>query len=195
MKYARSNVRWGAELNVPHIYNLYKKLGYLKGNVLDLGCSKGWFVNACLNDGIEAFGVDIDEDVEYNKRIKKCDLNRDKIPFKDNTFDFVQGHAVVEHISNVHNMMKELKRVIKPDGKLVLLTYILNWRRRNVFWDDATHVRPYPPVALDQLFRMYDFKVILCEPKFGGMTWLWKLPRSVKFRMGNNYLIVGKNKK
>jgi len=195
MRYAKSTVKWGAEKNIPHIFKLYKKLGFLRGNVLDLGCSKGWFVNAYLKNGINAFGVDCDEDIKYNNRIRKCDLNKDKLPFKDNFFDFIQAHAIIEHLSNVHNFMKEIKRVLKPGGKLSIMTYILNWRSRNIFWYDATHVRPWPPVAVQQLFRMYDFETILCEPKFAGKSHLWKLPSFIKWRTGSCYLIVGKNMK
>lgn len=47
--------RMAGEKNVKHILNLYRNLNFecfsSNGKVLDLGCSKGWFINACNKSG------------------------------------------------------------------------------------------------------------------------------------------------
>lgn len=192
MKYSKAYGNWNPISNIPHIFRLYKKLGLVKGKVLDVGCSHGWFVEHYLKSGIDAYGVDVDETIKYDERIRKCDLNKERIPFEDNTFDFIQVHSVIEYLTDVHHFMKEIIRVLKPGGKLAITSYILNWRTRDKFWNEVFNVKPYPPKALKRLFLLYDLDVVLCEPKFAGRTWMWKLPGFVKWRLGSFYLIVGR---
>ena len=77
--------------------------------ILDIGCAKGFLVKDLLNEGMDAYGLDISE-----YAIKNCEeevIGRlhhgkaDKIPFKDNTFD-----AIIS-INTIHNYDK--KGVIK----------------------------------------------------------------------------------
>ncbi len=43
-----------------------------------------------------------------------------EIPFKDGTFDYVIANHVLEHIDDLGKALSELKRVIKPEGKIIL---------------------------------------------------------------------------
>jgi ubiquinone/menaquinone biosynthesis C-methylase UbiE len=52
----------------------------------------------------------------------KCDLNKRKIPFSDNTFDEVYSRFVFEHINNPNKFLKDCIRVLKKKGRLILMT-------------------------------------------------------------------------
>src|SRR4029077_17906297 len=41
------------------------------------------------------------------------------IPYEDNTFDLVVGHAVLHHIPDVELSLREVVRVLKPGGRFV----------------------------------------------------------------------------
>ena len=41
------------------------------------------------------------------------------IPYDDNTFDLVVGHAVLHHIPDVEKSLREVLRVLKPGGRFV----------------------------------------------------------------------------
>ena len=56
------------------------------------------------------------------KEAKPCDLNRDELPWPENTFDCVVCCEVIEHIVDTDRLLSELKRVLKPGGVLVLST-------------------------------------------------------------------------
>lgn len=94
---------------------------------LDLGCGPNPknFFNADI-----VYGIDVREELEKN--IYKADLITDKIPFEDAFFDYVTAHDFLEHIPRVLytpnrsypfiQVMNEIWRVLKPNGKLYSLT-------------------------------------------------------------------------
>ena len=44
----------------------------------------------------------------------------ERIPYDDNTFDIVVGHAVIHHIPDVEAAFREILRVLKPGGRFVI---------------------------------------------------------------------------
>jgi SAM-dependent methyltransferase len=47
------------------------------------------------------------------------DLEITPLPFKDNTFDIVFSHAVLEHVANISKLFEDIHRILKPNGKLI----------------------------------------------------------------------------
>jgi ubiquinone/menaquinone biosynthesis C-methylase UbiE len=45
-----------------------------------------------------------------------------RLPFSENTFDLITSNMVFEHLSNPENQMKEIYRILKPNGKLIFHT-------------------------------------------------------------------------
>jgi SAM-dependent methyltransferase len=63
--------------------------------------------------------VNLDWDSKCNPDIKH-DLNNTPYPFEDNEFDVVEMDYVLEHLNDVFGKMKELHRILKPNGLLKL---------------------------------------------------------------------------
>ncbi|NKQ57532.1 class I SAM-dependent methyltransferase [Amycolatopsis sp. K13G38] len=76
-----------------------------KGSVTDL--SPGMVQVALRN--AENLGLDVDGRV----------ADAERIPYPDNSFDLVVGHAVLHHIPDVPAAMREVLRVLKPGGRFV----------------------------------------------------------------------------
>ncbi|HEX3590894.1 MAG TPA: class I SAM-dependent methyltransferase [Pseudonocardiaceae bacterium] len=76
-----------------------------KGSVTDL--SPG-MVQVALNNA-EHLGLPVDGRV----------ADAERIPYEDETFDLVVGHAVLHHIPDVPAAMREVMRVLKPGGRFV----------------------------------------------------------------------------
>jgi ubiquinone/menaquinone biosynthesis C-methylase UbiE len=76
-----------------------------KGSVTDL--SPG-MVRVALRNA-ENLGLDVDGRV----------ADAERIPYPDNTFDLVVGHAVLHHIPDVPAALREVLRVLKPGGRFV----------------------------------------------------------------------------
>jgi 2-polyprenyl-3-methyl-5-hydroxy-6-metoxy-1,4-benzoquinol methylase len=95
--------------------------------VLDVGCATGlnaekiskkvYFVN-----GIDISHVAIEGFIKSGFEGKQCDIVIDGIPYDDNYFDMVFASEVIEHIADTEEFMNELKRVLKPGGRIVLST-------------------------------------------------------------------------
>ena len=105
--------------------------------VLDLGCGRGEFVRYCTTKGAEVYGIDysdasvniskktladLSENIRSHAHIKKMDVK--KLKFEDNTFDLITGFDIIEHLHDweLKEAISEIKRVIKPQGQLLLHT-------------------------------------------------------------------------
>jgi ubiquinone/menaquinone biosynthesis C-methylase UbiE len=76
-----------------------------KGSVTDL--SPGMVQVALRN--AENLGLDVDGRV----------ADAERIPYEDNSFDLVVGHAVLHHIPDLPAAFREVLRVLKPGGRFV----------------------------------------------------------------------------
>lgn len=101
-------------------------------SILDAGCGTGNFgeiLSRCQNDfNISVIGIDVSKksvEVAKSKQIYgACFLCGDNknLPFKDESFDCVVLIEVIEHVSNKERLLKELKRVLKTHGMLIITT-------------------------------------------------------------------------
>ena len=102
---------------------------------LDLGCGEGRHCfGAYMSENIDVFGFDMSlSDVstakknfdQFNekKSSKSCNFgvaDAKKLPFKDNTFDFIVCSEVLEHIIDYQSALSEINRILKPQGKLAV---------------------------------------------------------------------------
>jgi SAM-dependent methyltransferase len=79
--------------------------------VLDVGCG--------INKYPGAIGIDRNP---HTRADVLCDLDRFPYPFSDAAFDEVRAVHVIEHVSDVIRAMEEFHRVLRPGGKLVIVT-------------------------------------------------------------------------
>jgi len=91
--------------------------------ILDLGCGSGETVAKCREDGYQVFGCDFDftggpqfNDLQNDGILRLIEKSPYRLPFDDNTFDFVFSEQVFEHVRDYPATLSEIKRVLKPDG-------------------------------------------------------------------------------
>jgi len=103
-----------------HLSNKYN----IKQNdkFLEIGCGRGEYIDGFSKRGINCYGVDISD---YTKKqypdikFSLCDLINEKLPFEDNTFDYVYSKSVIEHFYHPEKIFEESFRVLKPGGKIL----------------------------------------------------------------------------
>jgi SAM-dependent methyltransferase len=112
--------------------NTIARLPELKGkNVLDLGCSTGFFTDYALGKGADVTAVDASQKLinRLTKKIKSpkvklhCADIGQPMPFlKTASFDVVICSLVMDYIKDWKPLMAELYRVLKKGGRVVIAT-------------------------------------------------------------------------
>lgn len=82
----------------------------VKKKILNVGC------------GNENYGTDFIDLYPSRKEVKKVFIGKEKFPYKSEKFDEVYSNCVLEHLPNLDGFVKECKRVLKKNGKIVLIT-------------------------------------------------------------------------
>lgn len=118
---------------------------------LDIGCGDGGFLS---EDKENFIGIDINP--ETLKKAKDAgfavaEADATKLPFKDAVFEGVFCRYLIEHLTpqQAYEMLSEICRVLAPGGRLVLETETATKQ----FWETFSHVRPYPPKAIEKMLR------------------------------------------
>lgn len=85
----------------------------LKGKAIALGARTGQEVQAMINNGLDAIGIDI---VPCEPLVVAGDIHN--IPFKDSEFDFAFTN-IMDHSIDPFKFMQEIKRVVKKGGLIL----------------------------------------------------------------------------
>lgn len=77
-----------------------------------------------LCDGRQVFGIDMESILETDNRSAPFGICGDlaRLPFLPQSFDMVVSRSVVEHLESPVEVFKEFYRVLRPGGKVVLVT-------------------------------------------------------------------------
>lgn len=97
-----------------------------KLKVLDAGCGKGRYLNCLIQDKPENqyYAIDLSTAVmKYitTEKIEKKQGSLTNIEYPNDFFDVVYTCEALEHAINIKNAIKELARVTKPGGKIVII--------------------------------------------------------------------------
>jgi ubiquinone/menaquinone biosynthesis C-methylase UbiE len=103
-------------------------------NHLDVGAGNGELIKLIGSQiSTKSYACDYTEGLMEldGQSVDICDLNNQKLPYDDNTFDLVTFTEVIEHIENHRFTLSEIARVLKPGGFVILSTpNILNLKSR-----------------------------------------------------------------
>lgn len=93
--------------------------------ILDIACGWGEVLALAKEKGLEVFGIDISKHAIKlaRERIGGGNLQvaqAEKLPFKDNTFDYIVCIGSLEHFDSPEKALKEISRVIKPNGRILI---------------------------------------------------------------------------
>jgi SAM-dependent methyltransferase len=117
-----------------------------KPALLDLGCADKYLEPATKNEGWSYIGLDY----------KDVDFEIEKFPIESDSVDIAVSLAVIEHLKDPENFLREIFRCLKPGGLIYLSTPNFQLDFKN-FYNDPTHVRPYTPTSLIELLKLNRF--------------------------------------
>lgn len=125
--------RYLSDLKLLHVF-------FVAGQILEVG-SMPFHLTAYLSKiGISVKGIDLEPErarrfiKKYNLDISKCNVDTERLPFGDDSFEVVIFNEIFEHLRiNPIATLLELNRVLKPGGKLILTTPNL-YAVGNIWW-------------------------------------------------------------
>jgi ubiquinone/menaquinone biosynthesis C-methylase UbiE len=115
---------------IEHLHRYALACEFAEGKVvLDIASGEGYGANLLSNNASFVYGVDIDKETviiaeeKYIKsNLKFLHGSTSKIPLEDSTVDLVVSFETIEHHNEHEQMMKEIKRVLKAEGILIIST-------------------------------------------------------------------------
>lgn len=160
--------------------------------VLDIGCGAGELLLRLNELGCNAYGIDIDEIVIKTLRetmklnVIQCDIDNGTL-FTDNFFDVIIMQHSLEHVYNPLNVLSEVSRIIKPEGRLIIGipnidSYVSKITKE--YWDDLDiprHLFHFTPLTISALLNKVDFTIENIHHEFrvsrpSLKRWMAKIP-------------------
>ncbi|MGH8626624.1 MAG: methyltransferase domain-containing protein [Gammaproteobacteria bacterium] len=102
-----------------------------RGRILDYGCGQGEVVAAGVERGLDVYGAEVFFGGAHGQREavarrgllgrRVVVINQGETPFEDGSFDFVFANQVFEHVPDLDKALQEIRRVLKPGGKMLSL--------------------------------------------------------------------------
>jgi 2-polyprenyl-3-methyl-5-hydroxy-6-metoxy-1,4-benzoquinol methylase len=157
-------------------YSLNKKVSLLhsfqpeKGTLLDIGSGTGDFLITAKKTGWQITGIEPNEKaktIAISKGVTFVD-NLESIP--NQTFDIITMWHVLEHVPDLENQIKTLKRLLKPNGTIIIA--VPNYKSYDAkyygaFWaayDVPRHLWHFSKTAIEKLFAKENLKLIKVLP-------------------------------
>ncbi len=108
-----------------------------RGKLLDIGCGNGTFLSRMRDAGWEVTGVEPDPAAaklaQQGLGIPIFSGTLEDAKFADASFDAVTLSHVIEHVYNPVSLLSECRRLLKPNGRVVILTPNLESLGHQVF--------------------------------------------------------------
>ncbi len=155
----------------------------ISGNVLEIGCGEGYGMKILAPKATKYTAIDkYIPQPDQQEGASNIEFKNIKVPplseIADNSIDFVVTFQVIEHIKKDRYFVKEIYRVLKPGGKLIVTTPNIKMSLTRNPW----HVREYTVTGFHQLL-MASFQSVQQLGVFGNekvMEYYQKNKESVK---------------
>lgn len=145
--------------------SLINDLQKSKGNLLDIGAGTGDFLLVAKENGWKTVGIEPSEKAKAIAQKKGVELKSNLSDLENHSFDVITMWHVLEHVPNLENQIKELKRLLKPNGSIIIAvpnfkSYDANYYKE--FWaafDVPRHLWHFSKTAIQKLFSVENLEL------------------------------------
>ena len=165
---------------IPRVYEMVKSInlrnkvnmaigGLPHGRLLDIGCGVGDFLLQVKKKNWEILGIEPSDDA---KAIAKDRLGimpllpSESCSLPDQTFDVITMWHVLEHVDDLKTQTKELMRLLKPGGRLIIALPNFQsfdcqyYKEKWAAWDVPRHLNHFSPGCIRGIIQSLGFKYI-----------------------------------
>nr|WP_290693297.1 glycoside hydrolase family 99-like domain-containing protein [Halomonas sp. UBA3074] len=164
-----------------HMHRYYLAQGYVENkDVLDIACGEGYGSHYLAQTAASVVGVDVDPaTVEHaqatysypglNYRQGDCAA----IPLPDSSVDVVVSFETIEHHDRHEAMMEEIKRVLRPEGLLIISSPDKHEYSEKPGYDNPYHVKELYKQEFEQLLKSHFANSTLIGQRvvYGSAMW------------------------
>lgn len=172
---------------IPRVYEFVKSFnmkrkvqlatdGLPVGTMLDIGCGVGDFLSAMAEKSWKITGIEPSDDARALAQ-KKLGITllkpQESSTLPDHSFDLITLWHVLEHVDDLHFQLSEIKRLLKPNGRLLLALpnfksfdaqyYKEHWAA----WDVPRHLNHFCPDSIRsivcQSFELVDIQKLVWD--------------------------------
>ncbi len=136
-----------------------------KGIILDIGAGTGEFLTVAKEDGWECVGVEPSQKAKAIGIKKGVYFAESTAVLEDHSCDVITMWHVLEHVPNLDNQIAELKRLLKPNGTILIAVPNFNSfdaKHYGVFWaayDVPIHLWHFSKTAIKMIFQKQDLEL------------------------------------
>ena len=139
------------------------------GKLLDIGCGSGRFMQVMGKHGFDVWGCELNADSKafapktLDGRILYGDLVECSFPAK--SFDLITMFQSLEHMNNLEEVLKEVKRILKDDGIVYIYVPNMKFFEFRLFGpyyynlEVPRHLYFFTRDSINKLLRTHGFKV------------------------------------
>jgi 2-polyprenyl-3-methyl-5-hydroxy-6-metoxy-1,4-benzoquinol methylase len=150
--------------------NLINSMQPGKGRILDIGAGTGDFLSVAKQDGWQTVGVEPSDKAKAIAKNKGVSFVEQTAELESHSFDIITMWHVLEHVPNLDNQIKELKRLLKANGTLIVA--VPNFKSFDAkyygkFWaayDVPIHFWHFSKNAIKMLFEKEKMQLVKILP-------------------------------
>ncbi len=154
--------------------------------VLDLACGEGYGSHLLSTVAEQVTGVDFDAQAiaHAQQRYQRDNLqylqgDASQLPFDDDTFERVVSFETIEHLQAQEAMLKEIRRVLKPDGCLLISSPDKKHYSDETGYQNPYHVKELYREQFEQMLHKHFPQVRLWGQRLQFGSMIWPLDRAI----------------
>lgn len=181
-------------------YTLHQKASLIidntvkQGTILDLGAGIGAFLNTMKKKGWEVNGIEPDEGARQQaKNLFHLPLSTTEVLYQlpENSFDAITLWHVLEHVHQLHLYVEQLKKLLKPKGKIFIA--VPNYQSADssvykTYWaayDVPRHLYHFTPKSIAVLMNRHGLKITAKKPMWFDAFYISLLSSKYKNKKTN----------
>ncbi len=165
-----------------------------KGNILDIGCGTGAFLNEMKSASWNITGLEPDKKAsKMASKLYGINTQNPEVLFQlpKNSYDAITMWHVLEHVHQLHEYIKALYDLIKDNGSIFIAvpnytSYdASHYKEHWAAYDVPRHLFHFSPQSMEALLNKHGLKLKSIQPMWFDSFYVSMLSQHIKYKRGN----------